>query len=82
MHGGVVLICSLPTLENLAKRKVVLSDNCLSCNRELETVAHALLGCENLKVAWGTNFDELRNVTNHFFSFVAFQVSDAESLRS
>ena len=32
----------LPTLENLAKRKVVLSDNCPSYNKEPETVVHAL----------------------------------------
>ena len=61
---------SLPTLENLARRKVVLSNSCTSCNREPETVIHALWGCENVKVAWGTNFDELRNATNQALFFV------------
>lgn len=31
---------------------------------------HALWGCENVKVAWGTNFDELRNAINQALSFV------------
>lgn len=47
---------SLPTLDNLAKRKVVPSNRHTSCNREPETVVHALWGCENVKEAWGTNF--------------------------
>lgn len=59
----------LPTLKNLARRKVVQSKVCLSCEKELESVVHALCGCENIRVVWGTNFDELRNATNQFFSF-------------
>ncbi|KAK7831625.1 putative ribonuclease h protein [Quercus suber] len=50
---------SLPTLANLARRKVVLSNNYTCCNRDLETMIHALWGCEKVKIAWGTNFDEL-----------------------
>ncbi|XP_065625285.1 uncharacterized protein LOC136065684 [Quercus suber] len=59
---------SLPTLVNLASKKVVLSNSCTSCNREPETVIHALWGCE--KVAWGTNFDELCIATYQTLSFV------------
>ena len=61
---------SLPTLANLARRKVVLSNSCTSCNREPKSVIHALWGCEKVKVAWGTNFDELRIATNQALSFV------------
>ena len=32
-------------------------------------MVHALWGCENIRVVWGTNFDELCNATNQFFSF-------------
>ena len=60
---------SLPTLKNLARRKVVQSNVCLNCKKEPKTGFHALWGCENVRVVWGTNFDELRNVTNQFFSF-------------
>ena len=60
---------SLPTMVNLARRRVVLSNSCTSCNREPETVIHALWGCEKVKGAWGTNFDELRSARNLFFFF-------------
>ena len=50
---------SLPTMVNLARRRVVLSNSCTSCNGEPETMIHALWGCEKVKGAWGTNFDEL-----------------------
>ena len=59
---------TLLTLKNLARRKVVQSNVCLSC-KEPESVVHALWGCENIRVVWGTNFDELCNATNQFFSF-------------
>ncbi|KAK4557757.1 hypothetical protein RGQ29_007499 [Quercus rubra] len=52
------------------RRKVVLSNSCTSCNREPKSVIHALWGCEKVKVAWGTNFDELRIATNQALSFV------------
>ena len=58
---------SLLTLNNLARRKVVQSNVCLNCKREPETVVHALWGCENIRVVWETNFDELCNATNQFF---------------
>ena len=50
---------SLPKMVNLARRRVVLSNSCTSCNGEPETMIHALWGCEKVKGAWGTNFDEL-----------------------
>ena len=61
---------SLPTLNNLARRKVVQSNICLSCIKEPETTLHALWGCEDIRAVWGTNFDELRNATNQFFFFL------------
>lgn len=48
----------------------MISNSCASCKREPETVIHALWGCETVKAAWGTNFDELRNVINQALSFV------------
>nr|POE93682.1 hypothetical protein CFP56_56268 [Quercus suber] len=42
----------------------------MCCNREPETVIHALWGCEKVKVVWGTNFDELHIATNQALSFV------------
>ena len=42
---------SLPTMVNLARRRVVLSNSCTSCNREPETVIHALWGYEKVKGA-------------------------------
>ena len=42
---------SLPTMVNLARQRVVLSNSCTSCNREPETVIHALWGCEKVKGA-------------------------------
>ena len=59
-----------PTLENLARRKVVLSNSCTSCNKESEIMIHAFWGCENVKVAWGTNFDKLHNATNQTLCFI------------
>ena len=41
---------SLPTLKNLARRKVVQSNVCHNCKREPKTVVHALWGCENIRV--------------------------------
>ena len=61
---------SLPTMVNLARRRVVLSSSCTGCNRGSETVFHALWGCEKVKGAWGTNFDELRSATNQNLFFV------------
>ena len=58
---------SLPTMVNLARRRVVLSNSCTSCNREPETVIHALWGCEKVKGAQGTNFNELQSARNPFF---------------
>ena len=49
---------------------MVLSNSCTVCNRGLETVIHALWGCEKVKAAWGTNSDELRSATNQNLFFV------------
>ena len=38
---------SLPTMENLMKRRVVQSFLCSSCIGKIETAFHALWGCEN-----------------------------------
>ena len=61
---------SLPTMVNLARRRVVLSNSCTSCNRVPETVIHALWGYKKMKGAWGTNFDELGSATNQNLFFV------------
>ena len=40
---------SLPTMENLLKRKVVQSALCSKCRRKPENVVHALWGCEKVR---------------------------------
>ena len=67
---------SLPTMVNLARRRVVLSNSCTSCNRVPETVIQALWGYEKVKGAWDTNFDELRSATNqNLFIFDLFRLA-------
>ena len=61
---------SLPTMVNLARRRVVISNSCTSCNIVPKTMIHALWGYEKMKGAWGTNFDELRSATNQNLFFV------------
>lgn len=54
---------SLPTMENLVKRRVVQMPICSNCNKEPETVSHALWGCEKIRPAWGTLFTDLQAAT-------------------
>ena len=56
---------SLPTLDNLVKRKIV-SPICPRCKREPETVIHALWSCETLGPVWGTSFEELKAMSPLF----------------
>ena len=60
---------SLPTMENLLKRKVVQSALCLNCKREPENVVHALWGCEKICQVWGREFDGLRTAHTQGLSF-------------
>ena len=43
---------SLPTKENLMKRKILQESVCHRRSRDSEDVLHALWGCESLKVIW------------------------------
>ena len=71
---------SLPTLENLARRKVAQSSICPICNKVPESVAHPLWACENIGLVWGSPFDELRATTTFSLTFAnVFQVSFAKS---
>jgi len=47
---------SLPTKENLMKRKILQELVCHRCSRSLKDVVHALWGCECLKVVWDSEF--------------------------
>ena len=47
---------SLPTKENLLKRKIVLESSCSRCSSNLETVAHALWSCRCIKEVWDIDF--------------------------
>ena len=60
---------SLPTMENLLKRKVVQSALCSNCKREPENVVHALWGCEKICQVWGREFDGLQTAHNQGLSF-------------
>nr|POE85754.1 hypothetical protein CFP56_07214 [Quercus suber] len=56
-------------MENLVRCKVEQSSICSSCNKESETVVHALWGCEKIGSAWGTLFAELHAATTLFLTF-------------
>jgi hypothetical protein len=43
----------LPTKDNLLRRKMVDDPYCPICERELETVLHALWGCHAASDVWG-----------------------------
>jgi hypothetical protein len=43
----------LPTKVNLARRKVLDNDICILCNREPESVIHAMWPCPAAQDVWG-----------------------------
>ena len=47
---------ALPVKLNLVKRKFLEEDVCQVCNKESETISHALWECEVLQEVWSTKF--------------------------
>ncbi|KAH9754587.1 putative reverse transcriptase/RNA-dependent DNA polymerase [Citrus sinensis] len=56
----------LPTAENLWKRKCLKDPICQGCNREVETVRHALLDCKAARKIWyhATSSVQIPNAQN------------------
>ena len=50
-------INSLPTKENLLKRKILQEPDCPRCISEPESAVHAIWSCRCIKVAWDIDFD-------------------------
>ena len=48
---------SLPTKENLLKRKILQESGCPRCSGSSEFVVHALWSCTCIKVVWNTDFN-------------------------
>ncbi|MBA0555058.1 hypothetical protein Golob_014120, partial [Gossypium lobatum] len=42
----------IPTRANRFTRRVIASPSCPKCNREVETNAHEMMGCESTKIIW------------------------------
>ena len=60
---------SLPTKENLLRRKVLQDSVCHLCARESEDIFHALWGCEEIHPIWDSDFgwvDRSRITSNSF----------------
>ena len=60
---------SLPTKENLLRRRVLQHSVCHLCARESEDVFHALWGCEKIHPTWDSDFgwvDRSRITSNSF----------------
>ena len=49
-------INSLPTKENLTKRKILQEPMCHLYSAKTEDVFHALWGCDKLQSIWATDF--------------------------
>nr|POE73951.1 putative ribonuclease h protein [Quercus suber] len=48
---------SLPTKENLLKRKILQESSCPRCSVASESVVHALWSCDCIRVIWNSDFD-------------------------
>ncbi|XP_030970761.1 uncharacterized protein LOC115991163 [Quercus lobata] len=47
---------SLPTKDNLLKRKILKESGCARCSGDSESVVHALWSCSCIQVVWETEF--------------------------
>ena len=61
---------SLPSLENLNKRKIALDDLCPGCKLKGESTLHALWSCLAIASAWTSKFDWLRDKTSSCLSML------------
>jgi ribonuclease HI len=60
----------LPTKDNLFKRRVVDHTTCLICERDEETVLHALWACPGAQDAWGCGSAKLQKLSTNQLSFL------------
>ena len=61
---------SLPSLENLNKRKIALDDLCPGCKLKGESTLHALWSYPAIASAWTSKFDWLRDKTSSCLSML------------
>ena len=61
---------SLPSLENLKKRKIVLDDLYPGCKLNAESTLHALWSCPVIASVWSSKFDWLRDKTSSCLSLL------------
>ncbi|XP_042962747.1 uncharacterized protein LOC122297026 [Carya illinoinensis] len=59
----------LPTKDKLYKRKIVDSNLCLICTREVETSLHTLWACPAAKDVWGGDNSKLKKWNSSFSDF-------------
>nr|POE94871.1 putative ribonuclease h protein [Quercus suber] len=60
---------SLPSKENLLKRKILLEFSCPRCSGVSESVVHALWSCTCIEVVWQTDFDWVDRSSSSIESF-------------
>ena len=56
---------TLPTAENLTRRKVTSESNCPLCLREVETTVHALWDCTAVQDVWAGSIIKLQKWCAH-----------------
>ena len=61
---------SLPTKENLMKRRVVQDTVCQRCSNDSEDVVHSLWSCEGLREVWNGEFGWVYGSRVQWTSFV------------
>ena len=61
---------SLPSLEKLKKRKIVLDDFYPGCKLNAESTLHAIWSCPAIASVWSSNFGWLQVKTNSCLSFL------------
>ena len=60
---------SLPTKENLLKRKILQESSCPLCSSVSESVVHAIWSCSCIKVVWDSDFEWVDRSSAAFESF-------------
>lgn len=60
----------LPTRVNLAKRKIILDNECHCCKRVPENAVHAIWECGAAQDVWATSIGVLQKVSINQFDFM------------